>query len=201
MSSIRLLRRAGNQLVTAQILPIVSAPELIAVEAEWGKYRAGDKQSGNPAGKGIPEHNHWNWAEKSSDLRFTAYRCLGIECEGDVQGLILVSTLAASGRHKKHLGKPVLYVKYLESAPWNLSDYVGDERRFAGVGTQLIRIAISVSFEEEFRGRIALHSLPQSEGFYGRFMTDLGVDPAVEGLRYFEMTEEQVQNFLKGGEV
>jgi hypothetical protein len=56
----------------------------------------------------------------------------------------------------------------IESAPWNLKGYVGAGARFGGVGISLIRAAIAVSLEEEFRGRIALHSLPQSEPFYGR---------------------------------
>jgi hypothetical protein len=78
--------------------------------------------------------------------------------------------------------KPVLYVKYIESAPWNLRGYAGAGARFGGIGISLIRAAIAVSLEEEFRGRIALHSLPQSEPFYGRFMEDLGIDPDVEGF-------------------
>jgi hypothetical protein len=68
-------------------------------------------------------------------------------------------------------------------------------------GISLIRAAIAVSLEEEFRGRIALHSLPQSEPFYGRFMEDLGIDPNVEKLRYFEMSEERALKFVKGGNV
>jgi len=65
----------------------------------------------------------------------------------------------------------------------------------------LIRAAVAVSVEEEFRGRIALHSLPQSEPFYGRFMEDLGIDPDVEELRYFEMSEERALKFMIGGDV
>ena len=64
-----------------------------------------------------------------------------------------------------------------------------------------MRAAIAVSLEEEFRGRIALHSLPQSEPFYARFMEDLGIDLDVEKLRYFEMSEERAVKFMKGGDV
>ena len=92
-----------------------------------------------------------------------------------------------------------MYVKYIETAPWNLREYLGEEARFAGVGTSLIIAAIEVSVEEEFRGRIALHSLPQSERFYEKFMENLGIDKDVEGLRYFELTEERAREFMKGG--
>jgi len=92
----------------------------------------------------------------------------------------------------------MVYFKYIETAPWNLKDYVDDKAKFAGVGTSLIVAAIEVSIEEGFEGRIALHSLPQSEQFYSRFMEDLGIDKKVEGLRYFELSEEQADKFIKG---
>ena len=110
----------------------------------------------------------------------------------------MLLTLGVSGRSVFHRDKPVLYVKYLEAAPWNLRQYVGSGARFGGVGTSLITAAIAVSHEEEFRGRIALHSLPQAEQFYARFMQDLGIDQNVEGLRYFEMTEGQAAKFIGG---
>ena len=78
---------------------------------------------------------------------------------------------------------------------------MGTEARFGGIGISPIRAAIAVSVEEEFRGRIALHSLPQSEPFYGRFMEDLGIDPVVEELRYFEMSEERALKFMRGCDV
>jgi hypothetical protein len=95
---------------------------------------------------------------------------------------MMVSMLGVQGRAKTHCGKPVLYIKYIESAPRNLKAYAGEEARFGGVGVSLIRAAIAVSVEEEFRGRIALHSLPQSEAFYTKFMEDLGIDHNMEGL-------------------
>jgi hypothetical protein len=54
-----------------------------------------------------------------------------------------------------------------------------------------------VSVDEGFAGRIALHSLPQSQPFYRRYMDDLGVDPAhAEKLCYFEMSENQANEFV-----
>ena len=53
----------------------------------------------------------------------------------------------------------------------------------------------------EFSGRIGLHSLPQANSFYANTcgMTDLGADPAYEGLCYFEMTSEQAHAFTAKG--
>ena len=63
----------------------------------------------------------------------------------------------------------------------------------------MIAAAIHLSLAEEFSGRVGLHSLPQADDWYSRGcgMTDLGPDPAVQNLRYFEMTPEQAAEFLK----
>jgi len=180
------------------VLP-ATPEQLVDTEGRWQKFRVRARQRRRRVGVPAPEHDHWNWDERSHDLKFTAYRCLGIQYEGDVQGLMMISMLAIQGRAKAHGAKPVLYIKYIESAPWNLKAYAGEEARFGGVGVSLIRAAIAVSVEEEFRGRVALHSLPQSEAFYTKLMEDLGIDHNMEGLRYFEMTEEQAHKFMKGG--
>jgi hypothetical protein len=56
-----------------------------------------------------------------------------------------------------------------------------------------------VSVDEGFAGRIALHSLAQSQPFYRRCMHDLGTDLLhAEKLSYFEMTEKQAKDFVEG---
>jgi hypothetical protein len=70
------------------------------------------------------------------------------------------------------------------------------------VGSLLVRAAIELSREEGFKGRIGLHSLPQSNAWYANMcgMTDLGADPGYSHqLRYFEMTPEQAEAFLAKG--
>ncbi|MNR44822.1 hypothetical protein D3C85_1636060 [compost metagenome] len=61
----------------------------------------------------------------------------------------------------------------------------------------LLATAISLSFGEEFAGRIGLHALPQAESWYRDVcgMTDLGVDGT--GMTYFEMTEPQARAFIR----
>ena len=197
---VQLWGRKTKAIVLAEVLTEMTPQELVQTEARWQEFRTTATERLRREGVRVPEHNHWNWEDKSYYLKFTAYRCLGIQYDQEVQGLMMISTLAAQGRSKEHRGKPVLYIKYIESAPWNLRDYVGEDARFGGVGVSLIRAAITVSSEEEFRGRIALHSLPQSEQFYRNlFMEDLGIDEE-EKLRYFEMPEEQALKFIKGGE-
>jgi hypothetical protein len=99
-------------------------------------------------------------------------------------------------------GRDILYIKYLETAPWNLVvERLGQQGRYGGVGPQLVRACIALSQALDLRGRLGLHALPQAERFYRDDcgMTDLGTDVACEGLRYFEMTEEQAATFFRKG--
>lgn len=101
-----------------------------------------------------------------------------------------------SSQANKHL----VYVEYLEVAPWNRRLAAGGTT-YKGVGKVLIAAAIQLSIDEGNRGRIGLHSLPQADDFYNRCgMTDLGPDAAYPKfpLRYFEMTEAQAKSFLSG---
>lgn len=109
----------------------------------------------------------------------------------------MIATIGWRGRIDVQAGKPLLYVEYIESAPWNLAGLV-ETPRFSGDGVALIQTAIQVIANEGFAGRIALHSLPQSQPFYQRYMRDLGIDgDQMEKLCYFEMTEDQANQFVK----
>jgi hypothetical protein len=146
-----------------------------------------------------PQHRHWDWRQKQETTElYLAYRMFGIERSSEMQGLMLVLTAGKQGRIDSQRGKPLVYVHFLAAAPWNLASIV-DEPRYALVGSILLATAINLSREEEFQGRIGLHSLPQSDTWYRGAcgMTDLGPDPAVQNLRYFEMTPEKASQFLK----
>jgi hypothetical protein len=144
-----------------------------------------------------PQHTGWSWRRKHKKYsRSLAYKFFGIRCDGKLQGLMLLSMIVQKGRSKDHEGKPILYIQYIETAPWNYPVFV-QEPKYSLVGTNFIDIAIKVSVDEECEGRIALHSLPQSDDFYVKCgMTDLGPDPDFDNLRYFEMTKEQAQAFI-----
>ncbi len=81
----------------------------------------------------------------------------------------------------------MLYVDYIEVAPWNLRGKLFAPR-FTGTGSLLIGEAAMFSFEQGWRGRVGLHSLPQAEEFYSRIcqMTDCGRDSGYYELKYFE---------------
>ncbi len=141
----------------------------------------------------------WEWRKVESDIRDKKllYEIFALECAGITQGLMLVNKLY-SGKHPEHEGEYLIYVELVATAPWN-RDRLVPSPVYSGVGRTLISTAISLSIDEEFKGRIGLHSLLGAETFYTNIgMTDLGKDEKKNGLRYFEMTEESATAFLKG---
>lgn len=177
---------------------------LVAVESIWFPLRlqATARLAQAQGLASVPEHWHWNWGNKSSRLQLLAYQCLGIECAGQIQNLAMVSTVGHSARLAPDAGKPLIYLEYVESAPWNLRPLT-DKPLYGGLGAQTMLAIIRLSKHEGFHGRVGLHSLPQAEKFYRNVcgMTDLGPDPDPDkqGLRYFEFTREQAQAFQKKG--
>jgi len=93
---------------------------------------------------------------------------------------------------------PVLYIDYLETAPWNLRTPTNNPH-FFGVGTVLIAEAVRISKRRKSAGAIGLHSLPQAEVFYaGKLgMTRIGPDPEYYDLSYFEFDRESAVTWLK----
>lgn len=147
-----------------------------------------------------PEHAHWNWEvllrNRSGLLAYAGY---AVECDDMTQGLLLLD-LTGTARLPSQVGKPLVLVEYLETAPWNNPDFQ-QPKRFGGVGTHLMRAAFERSIDEGFRGRIGLKSLPQAEEFYRDrcSITDLGPDPTEPQMRYFEATEAQALTFCNAG--
>ena len=123
-----------------------------------------------------------------------------IVCDGLTQGMMIVDTVRRRCRVESQKGQHLVYVEFVENAPWNRAELLGPPR-YRGVGSILIKAAVALSEDSEFHGRIGLHSLPQANDFYANTcgMTDLGIDPDYEGLRYFEMTPEQAQAFVAKG--
>jgi hypothetical protein len=151
-----------------------------------------------------PQHSHWEWERKAEYISgLLAFQILGIECDGKMQGLMLVAVEGHACRIKAQRGKPLVYVHYLATAPWNDPDFAA-EPKYGGVGKIFLAAAIQLSSDNGFKGRVGLHSLPQADAFYsGCGMTDLGPDssPGMQNLRYFEMTPRQARKFCEKGRV
>ena len=127
----------------------------------------------------------WPWDYKlrqaQNEERFEAY---AVEVDDFTQGLLLLETQwHRSGLPQRY---PLVYVQAIASAPWNRIR-IEDPPYFLGVGRSLLLFARKRSEQLGYQGRVALHALPGSEGFYRRLnMPDYGPDPDKEGLIYFE---------------
>lgn len=112
---------------------------------------------------------------------------------------MIVNTME-SCRLESQKGKPLVYIEFLETAPWNRASLTR-RPRYRRVGPALVDAAIQVSLNEGFEGRIGLHSLPQADRWYREKceMTDLDKDPRKQNLRYFEMTVKQADAFMGKG--
>ena len=150
------------------------------------------------------DHRHWDWQTKMEGAsKHLSYQPFAIECSGMTQGLMIVNTIKRC-RLPSQANKHLVYVEYLEAAPWNRG-VVQKDVFFKGVGSVMMAAAIQLSIEEGNQGRIGLHSLPLADTFYRDHcgMTDLGPDASYHPnpkchLRYFEMTEAQSAKYLKG---
>lgn len=189
VSKVFLRDGASGELAAAELFDAILPAHLDQHEQHWKPAVASDDV----------EHGHWDWRAKWADCsQQPSQRGFAIECAGLAQGLMIVDTLKPC-RTASQAGKRLVYVEYLETAPWNR----GACQRFKGVGTVLIAAAIQLSIVEGHQGRIGLHSLPQADDFY-RFrcgMSDFGPDASYYPefpLRYFEMTDEQAAIYLKG---
>lgn len=205
VSTVFLLNIASGQGEAAELWDAITERQLADWEGEWLPELFKAMQRLRRAGierKHWPQSRHWDWRKKTASLQgMLANPGFSIVCGGLTQGMMLVDTTLKRCRLDSQKGKHLVYVSFVENAPWNRKELF-DPPRYRGVGTALIRAAIELSKQEEFKGRIGLHSLPQSNGFYANVcgMEDLGVDQDYEGLRYFEMTPEQAEAFIaKGG--
>lgn len=198
---IQILRHADRTPTDALLLTDLGPSALAEAEKEWGPLRRTAARRIYQAGRTneVPQHWHWDWGAKSQKLQLLAYRCLGIECDRKLQGLLLVLTAGKAAKLPPDVGKPLVYVDYLESAPWNVVPLV-DVPQYAGVGMVLMRVAVQLSHDEGFHGRVGLHALPLAEAFYRDKcgMCGCGEDPSYQNLPYYEMTREAAGRFTSG---
>ncbi|MEX1231445.1 MAG: hypothetical protein WEB58_14455 [Planctomycetaceae bacterium] len=198
-------RRTGNP-VMAILHKELDEFELIDVEIVWAPARLQAlrelRLNGIPA-TDLPQHVHWNWAVKAvQNSNLLAFQSFGIEADGIMQGLMTVCLAGNVSRLDPDKGKPLVYVEFVETAPWNSKEFAVTPT-YKGVGLRLIQAAVRLSLDEGFSGRIGLHALPQSKHFYTNAceMQALGPDERYGYLAYFELTAVKAVEFLKKGSI
>jgi hypothetical protein len=200
ISTIYLFDTAAGAAAEAELRDAIEAKQLADWRVHWQPALTAVLQElhrrGVPPAQ-WPQSWHWDWPAKAAQVQgLIAFRGCCVVCEDLTQGLMRVD-LTKSAREPTQAGKALVYIDYLEVAPWNRPD-IGQAPRLKGVGMALMTAAVEISLAEGFKGRIGLHSLPQADAFYRDRcgMTDLGPDPSAQNLRYFEMTVAQATAFL-----
>jgi len=179
--------------VQAEMLEDPGDAYIETVDALWSVYKRRALRERRAAGKPVPEHSHWNWKLKLEQERLenSLYKCFAI-VHNEPQGLMMLKYGSEYVcRYAGQQGKPLVYLAYVESAPWNVKEY-SDTICYSGIGTEFYKMAIRFSRLLGFAGRVGLHSLPGAEGFYANTcqMISLGQDPKYDNLVYFESIEK-----------
>jgi hypothetical protein len=182
-----LFATAAGGPVPATLHRQMTADQVMAAELSW-----------RPLRRTAPgQHAHWDWVFKLGRYTTADVRFVGVECGGEWQGLMLIREYGRSARLPSEVGLPLVFVEYLESAPWSSHDPTRPPR-YRGVGKRLLQEAVETSLRVGVSGRIALHSLAQSVGYYEHVagLIPLGPDPGYNGMAYFELPAADVPAFL-----
>jgi len=177
--------------------------DFVVVGNEWSPERSVVLQEllkSTVARPDWPQSLHWDWRRKAPELRLLEVAGFGVICEQQWQGVMLTRSASYTTKLVPNRGKPLLYIDFLESAPWNWAiPEIGRVGRFRGIGSTLFWRAVKQSELEGFRGRIGLHALQQSEQFYEDAcgMTPLGRDIAKQNLLYLELSEREAAKLLQ----
>jgi hypothetical protein len=144
-------------LVPATLIRNFPQSQLAAIESVWAPARRALAEARARAGTPL-ESGHWNWNNKVDRVTQGQLILHAIECEGEIQGLMAIGAQPRSAHLT--IDSSVVYIDYLEAAPWNqrAPEY---QSRFGGVGSALFNEAVILSTELGLSGRIGLHSLPR----------------------------------------
>ena len=202
-----LFNRATRQYDDAELFRGLDSKNLAHIEGRWRPMFEMRRREAKASRQSLAEVNaedaHWEWGKKAlvalnDPLLFDFFV---LECGGGTQAIMMTRKGGPDcfSRHPEHQRAPLIYVEFLATAPWNRPKLVA-EPTYKGSGRVLIGTAVSLSMEEEFGGRVGLHSLPGAEVFYRDAirMTDLGTDSegVHKGLRYFELSSGDAATFL-----
>ena len=181
-------------LVAVSLIRDFAFERLADVERVWTPARQRLATAMEDAGDEL-ESGHWDWRNKVWSEEGSEHRLIAVTSDENVEGLMALIDRDRPATFSA--GKPILYVDYLETAPWNLKCAV-QRPRYIGVGTVLIGDAVQQSLERGLGGRVGLHALPQAERFYAERcrMKSHGRDESYYNLMYFESEEGVASQWL-----
>lgn len=204
---VHLVEASSGELVDAELYDEIGERQLIDWQFQWrpAVQTYVKRLMENGIGQNDtawPQSWHWDWRAKIDEIRgLLGHTGYSVVCRDVTQGMMRLDLASKRARHSSDEGKDIVYIDYLEVAPWNWREPYADPPIYRGVGPVLIHAAFTRSIEEGFHGRVGLHSLPQAVRFYERCgFTSFGTHPSeYRGrLPYFEATPEVAEAYLKG---
>jgi hypothetical protein len=107
---IKILDRASGAFVFATLHQELNAAALLEAEAQWKPLREEAQARLNrlPTSDEV-EHLHWDWIVKSRKLSLLAYRCMGVEYQGEWQGMMLLLLAGQQSHLTPDVGRPLVY--------------------------------------------------------------------------------------------
>jgi hypothetical protein len=151
VSVISLLDVASGAAIDAELRDAIEGAQLLDWQKHWQPALLHTLQE--LARQGVPtvqwpQSWHWDWQKKAAQVvGLLAFQGFSVICAGMTQGLMRVD-LTKVARAPEQKSKPLVYVDYLEVAPWNRPD-LGQTVRYRGVGTALMVAAAALSVRPE----------------------------------------------------
>lgn len=168
---------------------------LLNVEAQWTQPREDLRRklrSLDIDQTDWPESLHWDWSRKAIRLLFGApddFRIMAVRRQTIWEGALITLCKNQVALMAPDAGKPLVYVDFLEAAPWNWMVDKIQSQKFKAVGSVLLRAAIEQSYAKNWDGRIGLHALPQATQFYlKQGLQFVKNDVGKQNLPYFELS-------------
>ncbi|QEL16706.1 hypothetical protein [Limnoglobus roseus] len=125
--AVAIIERATGAALKAMLHKELDESELIDVEIAWEPKRLRALKELRRSGADLtdlPQHFHWSWARKALQTSgMLAYRAFGIKFKRQMQGLMMVELASHVARLDPDKGKPLVYVDYVETAPWNAREF------------------------------------------------------------------------------
>ena len=123
VSPVFLLNVQSGEAETAELLDAVTDRQLADWEGEWVPELFKAVQRLRRAGverKHWPQSRHWDWRKKTAALQgMLANPGFSVVCTGMTQGMMLVDLTSERCRIDGQKGQHLVYVSFVENAPWN----------------------------------------------------------------------------------
>jgi hypothetical protein len=149
---VKLVEKASGHFVDAELFDEVTEEHLLLAEDQWRPMIREARRKLPPELR--PRNAHWDWTSKDRELALLANTFYAIQLADKIEGLMKVETVGHVCRLPEQTRKELVYIDYVETAPWNikvLMNALGEQPKYALVGTRLIEAAVRQSFEEGFK--------------------------------------------------